>query len=443
MPWLGIKARASKITITTALAVLLVAAFTLSASADTEVPSDPLFIFKDSVYAFSYLRVLGTAPVGSADLGEFLTAAKKVKEGDDDSWYKAWCDMGEHLVDLAREFLKDGHQISAREAYFRAYNYYAIANSPLMGNPQDPRVADSFEKGRKYFREAVKLSDGLIRTVEIPYENTALPGYLCLVDKSGRKRPLLITHTGLDGSSEGIYFAIAANALKRGYNCLIFDGPGQGAVIYDQHIPFRPDWEKVVTPVVDFALTLPEVDPDRLALAGFSMGGYLAPRAVAYEHRLKACIADSGVYSVFEGTMSLLSPELQKAIEEDKPEKEVTRLIDKEMEENPAVALFVANMLWTFQTDSHYEVFEKLKEYTLKDCVDQIQCEMLVVNSIHDTTAGSYEQSKKLYKILKSPKTYLEFTDAEGADNHCQMGAVMIAGERILNWLDDRLHPEK
>ncbi len=426
------------------LCVLLFAAMGLVPNpVKAESPADGLFLFKDSVYAFSYLRVLGQAPVGAADLGEFTTAAGQITEGDDDSWYDAWCAMGRHVEGLAQEFLKNGHETSAQEAFFRAWNYYGIANSPLMGDPNDPRVFDSWKKSRNCFIEGAKLSKGLIQPVQIPFEKTTLPGYLCLVDDTGKKRPLIITHTGLDGSAEGIYFALAVNALKRGYNCLIFDGPGQGQVIYEQRIPFRPDWENVVTQVVDFAVARPEVDPDRIALAGFSMGGYLAPRAAAFEHRIKACIADSGVYSVFEGTMSLLSPELRDVLEKDAPEQEVLPLIEKEMKENPSVALFLANMLWTFQTDSQYEVFQKLKSYTLKDCVDQIQCEMLVLNSSQDQVAGSHEQSVKLFEVLTSPKTYFEFTEAEGAMYHCQMGAVMIMGERILNWLDERMHPEK
>ena len=76
-------------------------------------------------------------------------------------------------------------------------------------------------------------------------------------------------------------------AMQRGYHCLQFAGPGQGTAIRLQGLPFRPDWEKVVTPVVDFAVGLPGVDPERIALMGLSMGGALAPRAAAFEKRIK------------------------------------------------------------------------------------------------------------------------------------------------------------
>ena len=79
-------------------------------------------------------------------------------------------------------------------------------------------------------------------------------------------------------------------------NCLTFEGPGQGRVIREQGLPFRPDWEHVVTSVVDHVQTLPGVDPTKIALMGLSMGGYLAPRAAAFEHRLVACVANGGIF---------------------------------------------------------------------------------------------------------------------------------------------------
>ena len=95
-------------------------------------------------------------------------------------------------------------------------------------------------------------------------------------------------------------FASAVAASRRGYHSLLFDGPGQGAMLYESTIPLRPDWEAVVSAVVDFALTLREVHPEKLVVSGWSLGGYLAPRAASGEHRLAARIADPGQWSVID-----------------------------------------------------------------------------------------------------------------------------------------------
>jgi len=101
--------------------------------------------------------------------------------------------------------------------------------------------------------------------VLIPYEGTTLPGYLYLVDRSGAPRPTIVYNNGYDSTSEESYFVIAAAALARGYNVLAFDGPGQGAALREQRLVFRPDWEALISPVIDFALTRHEIKPDRIS----------------------------------------------------------------------------------------------------------------------------------------------------------------------------------
>lgn len=107
----------------------------------------------------------------------------------------------------------------------------------------------------------------------------------------------------VDGTAEELYFEIAAAALHRGYHVLAFEGPGQGEALREQNLYFRHDWEKVVTPVVDYLVSRVEVDPARIALIGYSFGGYLAPRAAAFEQRLAACVANGGIYSFFDGAV--------------------------------------------------------------------------------------------------------------------------------------------
>jgi pimeloyl-ACP methyl ester carboxylesterase len=142
-----------------------------------------------------------------------------------------------------------------------------------------------------------------IAIIEIPYEGTTLPGYFYSVDDddgSKAPRPSLIAYGRFDSTLEELYTSAAAPALERGYNCLAFEGPGQGGVICKQKIRFRYDWEKVVTPIVDYALSRDkEIDSNQIAFMEISMGGYLAARAAAFEHRISACILYNGVYDAF------------------------------------------------------------------------------------------------------------------------------------------------
>jgi len=396
------------------------------------------FIFKDPQYSFQSLRTIGYTCSGGADIGECLSTVYRVKEGDDESWYAEWIKTARRLEKTADQFLKEGNKVSAGEACFRASNYYRTAEFFLHTNPKDPRILKTWGKSRDCFIKAARLSDHPIKPVEIPFEGTTLPGYLCLVDDTGGKRPLLIIHSGFDGTAEELYFEVARFAIKRGYNCLLFEGPGQGRVIREQKIHFRPNWETVVTPVVDFALKLPEVNHDKIALMGISMGGYLAPRAAAFEHRIKACIANGGVFDFHAGIVNNFPPEIKNNIEKILDNKSASAEFDKDMYEvmkkNTGLRWVLHNGMWTFGARSPSEYLRMTRPYTLKHCVDKITCLMLVVNSEGDR--DFHVQAKQLYDALRCPKDYMLFTVDEGAEEHCQMGAIMISNERIFNWLD-------
>ncbi len=396
------------------------------------------FLFKDTSFMFQCLWRFGTIAAGGADLGEGLTVTGRIVDGDSESWYASWYEMGRHLEDTATEFLTQGHEISAREAYFRACNYYRAAEI-YLSQPEDSRALEVWQRGRDSFLQAAKLSEGEITFLEIPFEETTLPAYW--IQPSGTKtpRPTVIVHTGLDNTAEDFYFIIGKKIAQRGYNCLVFEGPGQGEMIRVKKIPFRYNWETVITPVVDYLTKLPEVNSEKIGLLGYSMGGYLAPRAAAFEHRLAWVAVDSGVFSVFDGLMTKFPPEVKKNMGNSAAEAEINAMVREEMEVHPELRQFMNQMLWTFQKESPFQLFRALQLYTVKDVLREITCPVLVANSIHDQVAGSYEQGKIFFHALKAPKTYLEFSDAEGAQFHCQNGAPSISSERMLNWMDKQM----
>jgi pimeloyl-ACP methyl ester carboxylesterase len=267
--------------------------------------------------------------------------------------------------------------------------------------------------------------------IEIPYEGTTLPGYFYRVDEedngnnnSNAPRPTLIAHGGFDSTLEELYTSAAAPALERGYNCLTLEGPGQGRVIRKQKIPFRYDWEKVVTPVVDYALSLKQIDSKKIALMGISMGGYLAARAAAFEHRISACILYNGVYDGYESFASSFPESLRLAVENGNIEvvntvMEILSDLDANMRFN------LKHGIWTPGANSPFKLIQDSKKYTVKDIAQNIKCPTLVLEAEKDDSFPG--QPKKVYDALTSPKKYILFTAEEGAEEHCQCGASAIS----------------
>ncbi len=394
-------------------------------------------IFKDPQYSFQMLRAISATSGGAADIGECLATAGRITEGDDESWYREWLRTATRREQVGDEFLGQGHPDAAGKEYLRASNYFRTAEFFLRGNPDDTRIVATWRKGRDAFMKYAKLAPHPIITVDIPYEGGALPGYLCLVDGTGRQRPLLIIQTGFDGTKEELYYTQAVFALERGYNVLLFEGPGQGQVIREQGLPFRHDWEAVVTPVVDFALDRSEVDPAKVALLGISFGGYLAPRAAAFEHRLKALIANGGVYD-FHSVALGGHPEAEEALDDPQASAEMDAAIVQAMQKNPSLRWAMANGMFTFKASSPSDWMRKTRPYVLRDVAGLISSRTLIVDSAGDRDMPG--QARQLYDAIRAPKDFMLFTAEDGAEEHCQVGAMAYSNSRILNWLDEVMH---
>ncbi len=389
------------------------------------------FVFQDKSFTFEFIRLLGHAYGGGADLGECVKTARLIRDGDDYSWYQQWSATADRVATWARDYEKAGHVVSAREAYLRASNYYRAAGFYLHDKEHLPLALETSRKSRECFQKAIVFMPE-VEAVLIPYEGTNLPGYFVRAMGVEGKAPLLIVHSGFDGTGEEEYFEVGKPARERGYHCLIFEGPGQGSVIREQGLPFRHDWEKVVTPVVDYALSRPEVEPERIALMGISMGGYLAPRAAAFEHRLKACVANGGIFDFSAAIYGVFTPEMLEGMEAAPEEFEAG--VREVMKADTNIRWFFNNGMYTFGVDSPIGFLKKAKNYSLKGIAGQIRCPMLVIDSEDDLFLKG--QPEQLYEQLTCPRKLLVFTRDEAAQAHCQEGAVAVSNARVFNWLD-------
>ncbi|WP_020658232.1 alpha/beta hydrolase family protein [Amycolatopsis benzoatilytica] len=376
------------------------------------------FLYEDESFSFEALRAAGYASYSGAELGEVLVTCRRIPEGDEEAWSAEWAATAARVEQVGRDALAAGHRISAREALLRASNYYRTADFYRREDPaNDAESARLAKSSQQTFADAAALLDHPARAVRIPYRDTTLPGYLFLVDDSGEPRPTVLYHGGYDSTLEEDYLALAAGALRRGYHVLAFDGPGQGSTVRDQGLHFRPDWEAVVTPVVDFALTLPEADVTRLALIGTSLGGYLAARAAAFEHRIAACVLHDGVYDVHETFQAIAGGVLGPLTAQ-----------------SPGVRWAVRNGLWTFGVADAAALVQAAEAYTMAGIADRITCPTLVLDAENDQFFAG--QPQRVYDALTCEKELILFREAEGGGEHCHEGAIAQFHQCTFDWLD-------
>ena len=392
-------------------------------------------IFKDDQFDFQVLRLLGETAYEAADIGEVVSTAERIKEGDYESWCTEWAKTAERLNEVADRALAGGHFIGARKAYLRASNYYRTAEFFLHEKPDDQKINDLYDASTACFSKVMELNQPVIQSVKIPYEGTTLPGHFYQLPDDREPKPALILLTGFDGTKEEFY-GLAMTALEHGMSCLAVEGPGQGEVVKKQHLYFRYDYEAVVTPVVDYLLSRETIDPKKIILWGESLGGYLAPRAAAFEPRLTACVANSGIYDFLSGGIKSLGLTREKilSIAVNAPEQ-LNEKLYQVAKVNTEMRWKIYQGMYVFGCRTPADLVLAASKLYLSDIAEKIQCPTLIVDT--DTDGLIDSQARPLFDVLTCPKDYMLFSAKDGAGAHCQCGAKLIGNERIFEWMEN------
>jgi hypothetical protein len=395
--------------------------------------------FTDHDFQFATENVLGGVFHRAADVGEVLATIDHIPNGKAATWVEQWTATADRLAAQAAENARAGCRRSAAAQYLRAANYYSEASDKADATPDPALFTALWEHHRSAWDRFVDLSGESgaldVERVTIPYENTTLPGYFFRSGAADEPRRTLIYNNGSDGSVVSAWVRGIADALDRGWNAMTFDGPGQNAALIRQGIPFRPDWENVLTPVVDALAARADVDAARVAVMGVSQGGYWVPRAVAFEHRIAAAIADPGVVDVSTTMLSQLPRPLVTLLDAGDRAK-----FDREMgwalKLSPATRTMMAWRMRPYGVTSPFDFFTAAREYALTDeQLAGITCPMLVTDPEHEQFWPG--QSARMFAALTCPKGLVTFTAAEGAAGHCEPVAAGLRGERLFDWLDE------
>lgn len=413
-------------------------------------PLQNLFTLSD--LDFNTLFAFGGTGYGSAEFGELVTAVNTINTAGASyqTYYDTFWSLAQGTSGLAAQEAAAGHTASARSAYLRAASYYELCLYFILGTTARAQEAAAYAACQNSWQAASQLFHPPFEPVRIPYEDGWLPGYLLRPDDRPVRRPTVILNNGEDAQNIRMWAVGGAAALERGYNALVFYGPGQGELLFERQIPFRYDWENVITPVVDYLRSRPDVDASRIALIGSSLGGELVIRAAAFEHRLAAVVADPGFLSLwlswktqFQTIGSLFAGGASKQEINTVWQNEVVPTLGpvggfevaKTAEGYGRQFLQAARAGQVF-TDM-YDFGTTVMKFDVANVASQVTAPALVTEYDEDALViPPPMQGPVVYQLLRGPKRFYEFTEAAGAQFHCAPMAPQARNQVVYDWLD-------
>lgn len=284
--------------------------------------------FKSPVWDFELTRLLGSAPFGGCDAAEFLQAVGELRRHDGESWYSIWFRLAESAMNSAQEAIQMGLGPLAKGFLLRACNYYRVAPYMLAGvasstYPLDERSFKCLKRSAEAFDQATTYMDMRVLNLVIAFTDPSsgisvdMPARLLVPSESKRlkkqqKTPVVICVGGADSTMQELFFLLGAMGPEVGYAVLLFNGPGQGDVFAGGSTLLRPDFEGVVSAVLDHLWTLAQdrpdirLDLDRVSLAGMSMGAYFSLHTAAVDDRVAAVIAGDPIVDMWELALTRL-----------------------------------------------------------------------------------------------------------------------------------------
>jgi dienelactone hydrolase len=360
--------------------------------------------------------VKGMVPYAAVAMAEVELIARRLNaragEADPDRvWRQEWAAEADRVAKVADTAAAEGRQITAGNHYMRAGNYYYSAERFI---PPGPAKMDMYRKALRCYHAAMERLHPEIERVEVPYENTSLPAYFVKGRGSGR-RPTVVLFDGMDNAKEMSVIFAGLDLAKRGINTLAIDGPGQAETLRLRNIHSRHDYEVPGTAAYEYVASRPEVDPKRVAVMGYSFGGYQAPRIAAFEKRYAAAVAFGAMHwSIYEWVAG------NKA-----------RLAVDPRTSSTSIFQF----RWVVGAPDNETALEWAKKFTLEGVAQNIECAFLVLHGENDRIVP-LAAAQTLYERVGSKRKHIKiFTAEEGGAEHCQVDHRQLGVDYIGDWL--------
>jgi dienelactone hydrolase len=366
------------------------------------------------------LILKGMAPYGVVSLGEIDRCCERLRarEGEADrgkAWKEEWCALGSEIEKLGDAALAKGRKVTAGDYYLRAGIYHY--NAERFIQPGAEKMAQG-ARAYKVWHQGIRLRYPGIEFIEVPYEGTTLPA-LFMKAQSGGRAPTVIVLNGMDNAKEMSIFFCGLEFARRGFNTLCLDGPGMGETRRMRDMASRYDYEVPAGAALDHLLKRDDVDGKRVAIMGYSFGGYYSSRVAAFEKRYAACIALSALHWDLAGWQTKI------------------KLANANAPKSVAQSNF--QWRWVAGAKDEDEGIEIAKKFSLADVAKNIACPFLVTHGGNDRVVP-VENAQRLYDAVGSKnKTIKIFTTEEGGAEHAHVDNRQVGIDFAADWLQENM----
>lgn len=385
--------------------------------------------FHDQAFHFQTLRALNNVRSDGAETGEVLEIIANIRQGDTASWYHAW-EAAARCIILQAARIADAR--SRGQSLLRAHNYLRTAEFFLA--PSDPKRASTFRRNVDAFEAGLDAMQVQRERTRIPYGQHYLNAIFYPGPAGAEPQQLLVLCGGFDSTLEELYFVLVPEAHDRGFDVLTFEGPGQGAVLREQKLTCTSEWELPTKAVLDahFARHPPR---GKTIMIGMSMGGYLAPRAAAFDRRIDGVVAYDVLYD-FGAVARATVPAFALWLRARRWDALLSALIAAKIRLSTGFAWSVANGQWVLGTAGAMETLDALDSYTLALVAGRIRSDVLILVGADDhfIPTGQAESFARALTTARSVRTII-YERGSGGSAHCQMGAQSLWHADLFDWI--------
>jgi alpha-beta hydrolase superfamily lysophospholipase len=386
--------------------------------------------FADRTYNFEAVRVLNDVAAAGGDTGEALQAISQIRAGDAQGWYAAWNGAGDRTRDLAA---RTTDSLSKGDALLRAHTYYRAAEFFL--SPHDSIRPQIWEKNVEAFYAGLDALGVAHERLVIPYGKNHLNAVYYPGAAGAETRPLLVVVGGYDSTMEELYLAFGSEALRRGYAVLTYEGPGQGSVIREQGLVFESAWEKSNGAVLD-AFLARHARPAKIVLLGESLGGYLAPRAAAFDPRIDGVVAFDVFYDGYAVATRNVPPFVFWLRRHGY--NGILKFLAG-LGSDPGATWAQQNGMWVFGVSDPFGLLDAFKAYRLAPVAPLIKADVLIFAGADDHFVPADQMNQFLESLTRAHSvTAISFDRLSGGSQHCQIGAPSLWQAALFDWLDSK-----